>query len=262
MSARAIAIFRAAHFLPSLTVTALTFALAWRTSDLTNALVIALTFFTGQLIIGWSNDLLDYSDDLAHDRQRKPLVAGLISPRALQIAIAFDALALTFLTLFGALSGRFGLLHLLAVFSALAYNVKLKSTIFSFLPYLLSFGLLPIIVLGATKYPIAPWMPAIGALFGVGAHFANVFKDLEQDRASGIAGLPQVLGAKYSRIGCSLSFGSGALILFAITSRGEALAIVIASTIFLFPIPRKLTFPFAMLLGIAVMASFISAIPN
>jgi 4-hydroxybenzoate polyprenyltransferase len=165
-----------------------------------------------------------------------------------------------FLTLFGALAGRFGLLHLLAVLSALAYNLKLKSTPLSFLPYLFSFGLLPIIVLGATKYPIETWMAAIGALFGVGAHLANVFKDLEQDRESGIFGLPQILGTTYARIGCALCFGGGAFILFATTSRKEALVIVLTSTIFLLPIPRKYVFPFAMVLGISVMSVFISAI--
>jgi hypothetical protein len=38
---------------------------------------------------------------------------------------------------------RFSLLHLLGVLSALAYNAKLKTTIFSPLPYAISFGALP-----------------------------------------------------------------------------------------------------------------------
>lgn len=254
------AILKAAHFLPTLTVTFLTFALAWRTSEGSTAAGIALTVFTGQLVTGWSNDFLDYSDDLAHNRGNKPLVAGLITHRALKIAILLAAFALLILTLLGPLSGRFGTLHLLAVLSAVAYNLKLKSTPLSFFPYVFSFGLLPIIVLGSTDYPIDAWMPTVGALFGLGAHLANAFKDLEEDRESGIFGLPQILGTKYSKIGCALSFGIGALILFAKTSQVEALVIVIAATIFLVPIPRRFTFPFAMVLGLAVMATFITSI--
>jgi 4-hydroxybenzoate polyprenyltransferase len=33
-----------------------------------------------------------------------------------------------------------------------------------------------------------------GALFGMAAHFINVLKDMDQDQASGIKGLPQQLG--------------------------------------------------------------------
>jgi 4-hydroxybenzoate polyprenyltransferase len=33
-----------------------------------------------------------------------------------------------------------------------------------------------------------------GALFGMAAHFVNVLKDMDQDKASGIKGLPQQLG--------------------------------------------------------------------
>lgn len=254
------ALLKAAHFLPTLTVTFLTFALAWRTSDGSTAAGISLTIFTGQLITGWSNDFLDYSDDLAHNRGNKPLVAGWITLRSLKIAIFLAVIILIGLTLLGPLSGRYGILHLLAVLSAVAYNLKLKSTPISFLPYAFSFGLLPIIILGATHYSIELWMPAVGALFGLGAHLANVFKDLEQDQESGIFGLPQILGEKYSRIGCALSFGIGALLLFRATSRPEALAIIVASLIFLVPIPRRFAFPFAMTLGLAVMATFIASI--
>jgi 4-hydroxybenzoate polyprenyltransferase len=38
------------------------------------------------------------------------------------------------------------------------------------------------------------WMWLGGALFGIAAHFINVVKDLEQDRISGIHGLPQRCG--------------------------------------------------------------------
>jgi 4-hydroxybenzoate polyprenyltransferase len=37
-----------------------------------------------------------------------------------------------------------------------------------------------------------------GALLGSAAHFINVIKDMDQDRASGIGGLPQRLGKRNS----------------------------------------------------------------
>ncbi len=260
MKAPAFVLLRAAHFVPTLTVTTLTYILAWRTSDVKTAFGIAVTVFAGQLVVGWSNDYLDYSDDLVHNRQSKPLVAGLLSLNTLQGAIYIASFALLTLTLFGPLTGRYGFAHLLAVTSAVAYNLKLKATPISFLPYAFSFGLLPVIILGATQQESKLWMVAIGALFGVGVHLANVFKDLENDRASGIYGLPQILGMQKSRFACALSFGAGGLVLYLNTAEKSAWFIVLASIIFVFPVSRKLIFPFAMLLGIAVMAVFITSI--
>jgi 4-hydroxybenzoate polyprenyltransferase len=46
----------------------------------------------------------------------------------------------------------------------------------------------------------ALWMWLGGALFGTAAHFLNVIKDMEQDKASGIKGLPQRLGTSASLV--------------------------------------------------------------
>lgn len=260
MRVNLIALFKAAHFLPTMVVTTLTFILALRTSDLSTALGISITFFSGQLIVGWSNDLIDFSDDLKHMRSQKPLVAGEITLSALHLALLIDSLALIFLTILGPLSGRYAIAHLIAVLSALSYNLKLKRTRFSFLPYLISFGLLPLIILGATGYPFQWWPMAIGALFGIGVHVANVFKDLEEDIDSGIKGLPQIMGEKVSRLICALCFSSSALILYLQNSSAGALVILVGSLIFLFNLPRKITFPLAMALGLATMLVFTSGI--
>jgi 4-hydroxybenzoate polyprenyltransferase len=39
-----------------------------------------------------------------------------------------------------------------------------------------------------------------GSIFGMAAHFINVIKDMKEDQASGIQGLPQRLGTKRSVI--------------------------------------------------------------
>jgi len=255
-----IGLLRAAHFVPTLTVTTISYLLAWRVSDITTTFGIAATVFIGQLVVGWTNDYRDYSDDLVHHRQNKPLVSGLVTLKVLARATYLAVFALLALTFFGPLAGKFGFAHLLAVTSAVAYNFKLKSTAISFLPFAFSFGLLPVIILGATGGQSELWMVSIGALFGVGVHLANVFKDLEDDRASRIYGLPQRLGVKESRLGCAISFGGGGLVLAFNTAEQSAWLIVLASILFLIPLPRKYIFPFAMALGLAVMAVFIAAI--
>lgn len=260
MISSVLGLLRATHFLPTVTVTTLTFLLAWRTSDLQTATGIAATVLTGQLIVGWSNDLVDFTDDLLHERRNKPLVSGSISLSSLKWSCALAGVALLTLTIVGPLTGRFGLAHLLAVVSAIAYNFKLKATPLSFLPYAFSFGFLPVIILGATGQPSKFWMVLIGATFGIGVHLANVFKDIEDDRESGIYGMPQILGVKKSRIGCSLAFGTGGLILALNTGEKSAWLIVVGAISFLLPIPSKFIFPFAMLLGLAVMGVFIMAI--
>ena len=69
------AYLKAAHFGPTVLITSISFVLGtilWWEGP---AYVIAFTVFLGQLLIGWSNDLYDYQDDLKHNRLNKPLVA-------------------------------------------------------------------------------------------------------------------------------------------------------------------------------------------
>ena len=53
-----------------------------------------------------------------------------------------------------------------------------------------------------------------GAIFGSAAHFINVIKDMDQDRASGIGGLPQRLGKRNSIVAAIALIGLGILALF------------------------------------------------
>jgi 4-hydroxybenzoate polyprenyltransferase len=92
-----------------------------------------------------------------------------------------------------------GLVHLvLGVGSALAYNSALKSTVFSWLPYFVAFGSLPVVVTLTADPPDLPplWMIAVAGLLGVGAHLLNVVPDLDDDADTGIQGLPHLLGAR------------------------------------------------------------------
>jgi 4-hydroxybenzoate polyprenyltransferase len=53
-----------------------------------------------------------------------------------------------------------------------------------------------------------------GAIFGSAAHFINVIKDIDQDRASGIGGAPQRIGKRNSILVAAFLIALGALTLY------------------------------------------------
>jgi 4-hydroxybenzoate polyprenyltransferase len=158
------------------------------------AYVIAFGVFTGQLVVGWSNDLYDYQDDLMHQRMNKPLVAGLISQEFLRKWIKI-VLPISFVAnLLGPLGIKGGLVYMLGIACGVGYNFYFKFSWLSPLPYAIAFAALPSSI--AISKDITPpvWMWLGGALFGMAAHFINVLKDMKADQKSGIRGLPQRLG--------------------------------------------------------------------
>ncbi|MGA7688949.1 MAG: UbiA family prenyltransferase, partial [Jiangellales bacterium] len=150
------------------------------------ALALGLAVLLGQLSIGWSNDAVDAPDDVAARRSAKPVVRGLVDASTLYRA-ALAALGVTVGASFMLLGWVAGGLHVVAVLAAWAYNLRLKDTALSPLPYALAFGLVPLIVVtvagaGATAQGGAPAdvassslsaLAAIGAMLGAGAHLAN-----------------------------------------------------------------------------------------
>lgn len=192
---------RTCHPEPTLAVTALAGLLALRLGHdaATLALVVAAVF-TGQLTVGWSNDLVDAGRDRAVGRADKPLATGRVSVRTVGVALAVAAAATVILSL--VLGAAPGSLHLLLVGCGVAYNVVLKRTALSWLPYAVAFGLLPAVASLALDSPVWPpwWMVAAGALLGVGAHLVNVLPDLEDDAATGVRGLPHRLGPARARL--------------------------------------------------------------
>jgi 4-hydroxybenzoate polyprenyltransferase len=188
---------RACHPEPTAAVTALAATLACAAGA--QPALVALAFLSGQLSIGWSNDWLDAARDQVVGRTDKPTLRGLPVP-VLRSAALLAATACVPLSLL--LGWRAGLVHLVAVASGWAYNLRLKATAGSFLPYALSFGLVPsVISLAAPRHHLSPWWAmAAGALLGVGAHGANTLPDLEDDVATGVLGLPQRLGRRVTSV--------------------------------------------------------------
>ncbi|MCO1656267.1 UbiA family prenyltransferase [Pseudonocardia sp. S2-4] len=154
----------------------------------------------GQLTIGWVNDLVDLPRDRASGRADKPLASGRVPADRIAPAVALAGGACVALSL--ATGWRSGLVHLLLVVgSGQAYNLGLKATVLSWVPYAVAFGSLPAVVSLAADAPGWPpwWTAAAGACLGVGAHVLNALPDLADDLRTGVRGLPHRLGERTGR---------------------------------------------------------------
>lgn len=178
---------------------------------------VVLAVASGQASVGWSNDYLDSKFDLVLERSSKPVVRDGLSPSSLRTPIIVSlALVVPFSFLAGGLIG--GLAHLIAVASAWSYNLWLARTVWSWLPYAVSFALLPIFIAQAVSRSLWPAWP-IALLFilvGVVSHLLNAIPDIEIDRRSGLGGLAVRLGRTLS-IWLSLILGLAGLVLVGIS---------------------------------------------
>jgi 4-hydroxybenzoate polyprenyltransferase len=208
---------QASHFGPTLIVTTISLTVALFYTPWQSALLIACGVLLGQLVVGWSNDLYDYDDDLKHQRLNKPLVQASITQKDLQRALLVMVPLSFAANIFGPLGVKGGLVYMFGIACGVLYNLYFKFNIFSPLPYALAFAALPSsIVLGVDQWPPV-WMWLGGALFGVAAHFINVLKDMDEDHISGIGGLPQRLGTRGSIIAAGILIVIGTAVLFALS---------------------------------------------
>ena len=163
--------------------------------DVYRFLRILLGMFYSQLAIGWSNDYLDRESDAVY-QPWKPIPSGLVDPRLLRIGVVA--------ALLGALGegASLGVVPFLLLTagtaSGLVYNLGLKNTRLSALPFVVAFAVLPPFVWTALDvyrgdflllYPIA-------APLALAAHFANLLPDLETDTAAGRRNAVVALGRR------------------------------------------------------------------
>jgi 4-hydroxybenzoate polyprenyltransferase len=200
LASRAWAAVRIIHPAPALAVTLLSAALgaillAQAGEPLAVRWAATVAAVAGsQIFTGATNDLVDRVRDEAAGRMGKPLPAGDLSPEG-ALWVASGGLALQL-----AASLRLGPLPLLlgaaATLSALSYNLWLSRTPFSVVPYLVSFGILPLWIaagVGVDLARVAAAVPLV-APFAAAAHLVNIARDFEVDRATGSRNLAQVLG--------------------------------------------------------------------
>lgn len=168
------------------------------------ALIVA-AIVGSQAAVGVVNDLRDRDLD-AIAKPSKPLIAGRASVAG---AYVLGALALVVALVAGVALGVRSLALVVAMTAAgLVYDLWLKRTAFSALPYVLGLPILPIwawiCVRGA---PPRLWFTyPLGVLIGFGLHLANALPDAERDAEGGIRGIVQVVGKRTARALCIGSF--------------------------------------------------------
>ena len=214
-------------------VTALALALGvaiglepWRLALLTAAV------FAGQLSIGISNDALDAPRDRAVGRTDKPVARGDVSVRTAWVA-ASVALVMA-LVLSAPLGWRMLAAHALTLGSAWAYNAGLKSSAWSIVPFLVSFGVFPSLATLSAEPPAfaAAWAWGAGAARGAAVHLTNVLPDLADDARTGVRGLPHRLGPRASAVVAALAVVAGAVGVLVGAADGDVAAIAPVSWIF------------------------------
>ncbi|RYU13385.1 hypothetical protein ETU37_05980 [Nocardioides iriomotensis] len=191
----AVSLALASHPLPTIAMTGgLTAAAALSGRPLRECALVAVTVLAGQLTVGWMNDLVDRGRDRQVGRQDKPVAMGWIDPGTVAFAIAVATLAVIPLSV--ANGTEAGIAHLGAVASAWLYNLWFQKSWLSWLPYAVSFGLLPAFLSyggwggGSHGSPPTIQMTVLAALLGIGIHVLNVLPDLVEDRETGVRHLP------------------------------------------------------------------------
>ena len=259
-------LFKSTHPMPSLAVAlfATLFAVGIGL-DAGRVALVGLAVLLQQFSVGLSNDWLDHKRDRAAGRTDKPLAQGsLLASLVRNSSFAAGILALVISGLLGWESLGWMVFMLAAGW---AYNLGLKATAFSVLPYAIGFGILPVFVtLSLEQSQVPPaWVVVVAALLGVSAHFANTLPDLLEDRATGVKALPHIVGQKISALVIStMAILASSIAVYQSNSLAGLIGVIgltativlagIASVLSLRPTPPRAIFP------LLVVACLVNAI--
>ncbi|MFZ6990502.1 UbiA family prenyltransferase [Curtobacterium sp. RRHDQ66] len=195
MTSTARLLLASSHPGPTLTVTVLAAVIASAVGHPARLVVlVAAAVVAGQLSIGLANDWIDADRDRSVGRSDKPVAQGLIAVSTVRTAAFVTAGIAVLLSLF--LGPVAAVAHLVLVGAGWAYDAGLKRSVWSVAPFVVAFGLLPVVAVAAgpaAQLP-APWAIATGAVFGIAIHCTNVLPDLVDDAATGVRGFPHRLG--------------------------------------------------------------------
>jgi len=185
--------------------------------------LVAVTVLVGQLTIGWLDDVVDRSRDRAAGRTDKPVAMGWVDPGTVTFAIACATLLVVPLSIANGTAA--GLAHLGAVASGWVHTLLLGRTWLSWLPYAVSFGLLPAFLSygglggGAHGGPPTIAMTVLAALLGIGVHFLTALPGLVEDNRNGVRHLPLRVALRtgaprllWASIGYAAAVGGGIVV--------------------------------------------------
>lgn len=192
-------IMRLVHPAPTVAVVTLSAALGVILASQSGSISLARLALTtaavlgSQVLTGALNDWVDRDRDRLTQRAKPIVEGGASASDALRLAAVGAILQV-------AASAPLGLLALLlglaASGSAVAYNLWLSRTPLSVLPYLVSFGLLPLWIAAGMNVPLerVAAAPLLVGPFAAAAHLANTLRDFDTDARIGSRNLAQVLG--------------------------------------------------------------------
>ena len=174
--------------------------------DVAARIGLAMTLL--QLGIGTVNDVVDAPAD-AGRKAGKPIPSGLVSGRQATIAAGILFIGGTGLAL--SVSWAVGGLAVIVVVIGLAYDLRLKGTAWSWLPFAVGIPILPVFGwLGATGSLVPLFVVLLPAAVAAGAGLAigNALVDVERDRSAGLSSIAIVLGPARSRVVSAGLFGA------------------------------------------------------
>lgn len=191
-----LALFRASHPRQAVLVTVgLTVAalLAGRSTRETG--LVLVTVLVGWVVLGWHNDVCDADRDKAHGRDDRPIAAGYLEKSTAAFFIAVGILLLVPLSISHGLVS--GLTWLGIVLVGMLTNAGLlRRSQFSYLPWLVTFGLFPVFLSyggwggdGAGGPPTVA-ITICSALLGVGVHVLFSLPGLVDDNVDGSHSFP------------------------------------------------------------------------
>ncbi len=187
---------------PSVLVTVVFVALAGLAGravpDPTRIVQLVGTMLPIQLSIGVINDVVDLPADTVA-QPYKPLVRGVLRrSTAAWIGVILAAIGLASAATINVATLGLGAAALAA---GLAYDLGLRRTVLSWVPWWAGMAVLPF-----ASYASAGPIPSrllvlipLSALIAVGLHIANALPDIDTDRAAGVHSLPVVIGARTAR---------------------------------------------------------------
>lgn len=193
---RALGYLRLAHPFPSLLDALLSFGLALVAgAPGSTAALLGLGMLALQVSIGAINDLRDAPGDRLV-KPDKPIPAGLVQPeQALLAATLAAAVGLVLSALIGPGTLIVGVLGLA---TGLAYDLRLKGTALSWLPFAAGVPLLVLYAWVGVRTclpPVLALLLVLAAVAGASLALTNALADLERDRASGVTSVASWLGS-------------------------------------------------------------------
>ena len=168
---------------------------------------VGLAMTALQLGIGTVNDIVDAPRD-AGRKAGKPIPGGLVTPAGARL-IAIGCF-LAGIVLAASVSSATGVLAPVIIAIGLAYDLLLKGTALSWLPFAIGIPILPLFgwIGIASSLPIA-FLVLVPAAMAAGAGLAigNTLVDVERDRDAGISSIALRLGPTRARRAAVALFG-------------------------------------------------------